>query len=597
MIDLFFHNQFVLTFFPALLLSLLLTPVAIRYSFHLNAVDRPDDRKVHEKPVSRLGGVAMLTGLVVPILFFTELDRVMTAFLAGLLLVSVTGFLDDAYRITPFWKFVGEVAAAGAFVVFSGVSLREFGNLFNVGELNAGALGPALTVFCMVGVMNALNLSDGLDGLAGGISAISCVFMGIFAYMGADRASLSILVALTGALFGFLRYNTYPANLFMGDTGSLLLGYSLSSVAVMLVRNDGVGVHMAPVTVAAILALPITDTLLVMARRIRHGKHPFYPDRSHLHHRLMELGFPHSAVVPILYLSTAVFGVLSWLLRSHPEWVQLAAVILLAVVVHGAVFFLQHTGYRWKAEDLENSDEERREVEHVYSWVAHIMGKSVRGAGWVIGFGLALPTIALTEVPLSLGGTALSALLFVGVLFPWRSRNSSPAVSYGLMYLSCLCLLALLHAMPGAPKWIPGYLAVLSAVVFGWVLLKMKYRGHREIVQISSFETLLLGIALLVPLVVVPTLGLGEDFRRTMLTVCLESTAFLLAMKILIRRQPRRNYVIAMALMAALALICLRGFLPQGTVTHILATPAAASLPFPPHKSGPSSPLHSSFPH
>jgi len=97
--------------------------------------------------------------------------------------------------------------------------------------------------------------------------------------------------------------------------------------------------------------------------------------------------------------------------------------------------------------------------------------------------------------------------------------------------------------------------------------------------------------------VVVPTLGLGEDFRRTMLTVCLESTAFLLAMKILIRRQPRRNYVIAMALMAALALICLRGFLPQGTVTHILATPAAASLPFPPHKSGPSSPLHSSFPH
>ena len=419
----------------------------------------------------------MVAGLVVPILFFTELDRVMTAFLAGLFLVFATGFLDDVYRIPPSWKFVGEIAAAGTFVALSGVSIREFGDLFNVGEINVGPLGPALSIFCMVGVMNALNLSDGLDGLAGGISAIACVFMGIFAYMSADRTSLSILVALTGALFGFLRYNTYPANLFMGDTGSLLLGYALSAVAVMLVQHDGIGVHMAPVTVAAVLALPITDTLLVMARRIRHGKHPFYPDRSHLHHRLLDLGFPHSAVVPILYLSSAAFGVQSWILRSHPDWMQFAAVLLLAAGVHGTVFFLQHSGFRWKGEDQANRAEERREIDQAYSWIAHVMGKSVRGAGWVIAFGLALPTFALPEAPLSLGGAALSALLFVVVLFPWSSRNSSPAVSYGLMYLSCLCLLALLHAMPGAPKWIPGYLAVLSAAVLGWVLLKMKYRG------------------------------------------------------------------------------------------------------------------------
>jgi UDP-GlcNAc:undecaprenyl-phosphate/decaprenyl-phosphate GlcNAc-1-phosphate transferase len=590
-IDLLFHNQFALMFFPALLLSLLLTPIAIRYSFHLNAVDRPDARKVHAKAVSRLGGVAMVAGLVFPILFFTELNRLMTAFLAGLFLVSVTGFLDDIYHIPPSWKFVGEIAAAGTFVALSGMSIREFGNLFNVGELNVGPLGPALTVFCMVGVMNALNLSDGLDGLAGGIGAISCAFMGIFAYMGADRATLSILVALLGALFGFLRYNMYPANLFMGDTGSLLLGYTLSAVAVVLVRNDGTGVHLAPVTVAAVLALPITDTLLVMARRIRHGEHPFYPDRTHLHHRLLGLGFPHSAVVPILYLSTAAFGVQSWLLRSQPEWVQFAAVILLAVGVHGAVFVLQHSGFRWKGEErADRAAAERRENEHAYSWMAHIMGKSVRGAGWVIGFGLALPTIALPEVPRALAGAALATLLFVMVLFPWNSRNSSPAVSYGLMYLSCLCLLALLQAMPGAPKWIPGYLAALSAAVLGWVLLKMKYRGHREIVQISSFETLLLGIALLVSLMVVPMLGLGEELRKMMLTVCLESIAFLLAMKILIRRQARRNYVIAVAFMAALALIGLKGLLSQRTFTDFVAAPAGASLPISPHNPGPSSP-------
>lgn len=590
MIDLLFQNQFVLMFFPALLLSLLVTPLAIRYSFHLNAVDRPDDRKVHAKAVSRLGGVAMVAGLLFPILFFTALSRLMTAFLAGMFLVSVTGFLDDVYRIPPSWKFVGEIAAAGTFVALSGMSIREFGNLFNVGGLNVGPLGPAFTVFCMVGVMNALNLSDGLDGLAGGIGAISCAFLGIFAYMIADRTTISILVALTGALFGFLRYNTYPANLFMGDTGSLLLGYTLSAVAVMLVQNDGVGVPMAPVTVAAVLALPITDTLLVMSRRIRQGKHPFYPDRSHLHHRLLHLGFPHAAVVSILYLSTAAFGVQSWLLRSRPEWVQFAAVVLLAAGVHGAVYVLQHSGFRWKGEEsADRAAAERRDNEHAYSRIARIMGRSVRIAGWVIGFGLAVPVFALPKVPMALAGVALATLLFVMLLFPWNTRNSSPSVSYGLMYLSCLCLLALLQAMPGAPKWIPGYLAGLSAAVMGWVLLKMKYRGHREIVQISSFETLLLGIALLLSLVVVPTLGLGEGVRRMSLTVCLESVAFLLAMKILIRRQARRNYVIAVAFMAALALIGLKGLLSQRTVTDFLAAPAGASLPFCPHIPGPSS--------
>jgi len=156
--------------------------------------------------------------------------------------------------------------------------------------------------------MNALNLADGLDGLAGGISAIAAIFLGLFAYLSVDWVALWILLALVGSLFGFLRYNTHPAKLFMGDTGSLLLGYTLSAAAVMLVRNDPVGIHLAPVTVAAVLALPITDTLLVMSRRLRHGQNPFSPDRTHLHHQLLELGFPHAVVVRILYLSAGAFG-------------------------------------------------------------------------------------------------------------------------------------------------------------------------------------------------------------------------------------------------------------------------------------------------
>ena len=575
MTDLLRHNHLALIFFPALFLSLWLTPVVIRYSYRLNAIDRPGERKVHERAVSRLGGAAMVAGLVLPLVFFSSLDRTMQAFLAGVFLITATGFLDDVYHISPVAKFAGEIAAALAFVFLSGISIREFGDLFGTGKISAGSLQPLLTVFCMVGVMNALNLSDGLDGLAGGISAIACVFLGLFAYLSADWVPLWILLALLGSLFGFLRYNTYPANLFMGDTGSLLLGYTLSATAVMLVKEDNPGMHLSPPMVAGVLALPITDTLLVMSRRFRHGENPFLPDQTHLHHRLLDLGFPHAVVVPILYLSTAMFGVQAWFLRDAPDWGQFAAVMLLAMLVHGSVYSLQRFGYHWKG------------IERFlpywtdpgYSGMARVMGKSVRFAAGTIAVGLMVPVVALPVVPPVIGGIAAAALVFVAVLFPWRAQHSTPSVAHGLMWLACFCLLALLQGIPGSPDWVPRYLAVLSAIVLLWVLLKMKYRGHWEIVGISSFEILLLGIVLFAALVVMPALHMGNELRNMLLAVSLESVAFLLAVKIVILRQPRRNTVIVAGFLLALALIVAKGFLFTVKTANFVVAPAAASAP------------------
>ena len=586
MSDLLLHNHIASIFFPALLLSLWLTPVVIRYSFRLNAIDRPNERKMHKKAISRMGGAAMVAGLVLPLAFFTPLDRTLMAFLAGVFLITATGFLDDVYRIPPVAKFAGEIVAAGTFVYVSGVSIRDFGDLFSTGEISAGRLGPILTIFCMVGVMNALNLSDGLDGLAGGISAIACFFLGLFAYLSGDWVVLWILLALLGSLFGFLRYNTYPAHLFMGDTGSLLLGYTLSAAAVVLVQNDNTGIHLSPVTVAGVLALPITDTLLVMARRVRQGQNPFWPDRTHLHHRLLDIGLPHSVVVPILYLSAGAFGVQAWLLREAPEWFQFAAVILLAALVHGTVYGLQRFGFRWEG----GGPAVPSRTDPAYTVMARVMGKSVRLAAGAIPMGLAIPVVALPVVPPVIGGIAMAAIVFVAALFPWRAHRSRPSVAYGLMWFACLCLLALLQAAPGSPAWVPAYLAVLSAVVLLWVLLKMKYRGHREIVQISSFEMLLLGVVLFVALVLVPALHMNEGIRKMLLAVCLESVAFLLAMKILIRRQPHRNSIIAAGFLLALALIVAKGFVSTEKAAEFVATCTIASAPA--GVSAPSVPVH-----
>ena len=556
MSDLLSHNNLALIFFPALLLSLCLTPIVLRYSFRLNAVDLPDARKVHEKAVSRLGGVAMVAGLVLPLLFFTPLDRMMLAFLAGALLVAATGFLDDVYRIPPAVKFAGEIAASAVFAFVSGVSIRELGDLFCTGEISCGRLGPMLTIFCMVGVMNALNLADGLDGLAGGLSAIAAIFLGLFAYLANDNVPLWILLALAGSLFGFLRYNTHPAKLFMGDTGSLLLGYTLSAAAVLLVRNDPVGIHLAPVTVATVLALPITDTLLVMGRRLRHGQNPFWPDRTHLHHQLMELGLRHAVVVRILYLCAGAFGVLAWLLHTTPDWVQFAAVILLAALVHGTVYGLRRIGIRWNG----GGKRVPSRAKPGDTVMEHLLEKSVRWVVAAVTIGLVIPLFALPMIPHVFGGMALAVLVFVAAMFPWRAHLHRSSVVHGLIWFACFGLLALLQAAPGSPAWVPMYLSVMSAGVLLWVLLKMKYRGHREIIEVSMFEMLLLGVVLFVALLVVPALNLGEGLRKMMLVVCMESVAFLLAMKILIRRQPHRNSMIALAFLGALALIVVKGF-------------------------------------
>jgi UDP-GlcNAc:undecaprenyl-phosphate GlcNAc-1-phosphate transferase len=341
----------------------------------------------------------------------------------------------------------------------------------------------------------------------------------------------------------------------------------------MLVQNDPVGLHLAPVTVATVLALPITDTLLVMGRRLRHGQNPFWPDRTHLHHQLMELGLRHAAVVRVLYLCAAAFGVLAWMLHTTPDWVQFAAVILLAALVHGTVYGLRRSGFRWNG----GSKAVPSPADPADSVMERLLEESVRWVTGAVAIGLVVPIFALPALPNVFGGIAMAVMLFVAAMFPWRAHLYRSMVANGLIWFACFCLLALLQAAPGSPAWVPPYLAVMSAVVLLWVLLKMKYRGHREIVQISAFGMLLLGVVLFVSLLVVPALNLGEGLRKMLLVVCMESVAFLLAMKIMIRRRPNRDSLMALALLGALAVIVVKVFVSTETVANFVAAPAVAS--------------------
>lgn len=252
-------------------------------------MDHPKDRSSHSIQTTRLGGLGIAASLVLSCLMFLPFNAFTWAFLTGLLAIIATGLIDDIADIGPRWKFVGQIVAAGAFVGLGGGSLVNLGDFLGLGQITLDLLAVPFTIFCMVGAMNAFNLSDGLDGLAAGLAAITAVFFAYFSWHVGAIDLLLVCVALLGAVMGFLRYNSYPAKLFMGDCGSLTLGYVL---AALLVSGSQRGGHHIPLVAwAMVVALPLLDTLLVMARRMYYGHSPFLPDRTHLHHRLMAVGF------------------------------------------------------------------------------------------------------------------------------------------------------------------------------------------------------------------------------------------------------------------------------------------------------------------
>jgi len=193
--------------------------------------------------------------------------------------------------------------------------------------------------------MNALNMADGLDGLAAGNSARACIFLGYFAFTSGQLIYLYVLFILFGSLLGFLYYNKYPAKIFMGDIGSLVLGYILSAICILLVQDTNNEFSVLPISMAIVMGLPIVDALLVMINRIIHGKSPFKPDKTHLHDRLLSLGLEHKDVVLVMYIFMFACGSLSVCIAGLQDAIQFAIGVLFAIIIFMSVYIMQMTGF------------------------------------------------------------------------------------------------------------------------------------------------------------------------------------------------------------------------------------------------------------
>lgn len=342
----------------------LLTPAVGGMARLLGVVDQPDARRLNKRPIPRLGGLAIFLGILVPSLAFLDLSGEMRGILLGAAVACVVGAVDDFRGLDPVPKLAGQVAAAAIPCAF-GVWVDHFTFPF-LGAVDLPAwVGMPLTVVWIVAVMNMVNFLDGMDGLASGVCAIAgLTFATLALSLGKiDAAVLSAIVA--GACIGFLRHNFFPARIFMGDSGALVLGFTLATVSVAgLLKTASTVVLVLPLL---ILAVPIIDTSFVVAKRLKYRRPISSPDRSHLHHRFMDIGFSQRRAAVTMWAWTASLGAAALATRFIPfraggHW-HAGETIAVVVIALSALAFSVYVIYLLEIVKLANPRVRRRRSE------------------------------------------------------------------------------------------------------------------------------------------------------------------------------------------------------------------------------------------
>lgn len=356
---------YAITFTAALALSLIFTPIVIKIALHYSALDKPNHRKVHDVGVPRLGGLAVYASFI--IVFYSTVwagtasmlsvesfsPIFLRGFAIGSLIIVLIGFMDDVREQKPLVKLIMQILAAAA-VVAHGLVIRKL-NLPYFGDLNLGHIAIPFTIFWIVGITNAVNLIDGLDGLASGVTFIALMTMFLISLSQGKADSALFSVVLAGSIVGFLKYNFNPAQIFLGDCGALFLGFSLANFSVVSTLKSSMAVAMLIPIVA--LGFPIMDTFLAMIRRtmkgLRSGKglissirHIGMADKEHVHHKLMELGYTHKRTVVILYGLCLIFGLFAFALTAYRDQVAGTILFFVALIVFVIVRVLGYLEFK-----------------------------------------------------------------------------------------------------------------------------------------------------------------------------------------------------------------------------------------------------------
>lgn len=468
-----------------------LIPPLMTFATRLQFVDVPSEqRKIHSGSVPKVGGIAFAVGTFLTMLVWVPKEEVVTSVLLGGLIILGFGMWDDRVNLPYSLKILGQMAA-GLIVLWYGRVILT--SVPFVDDEIAFALGAPLTLVIVVGVTNAINLADGLDGLAGGLSLISFAGMACLAYLIEDHLVMWLMVPILGALLGFLRFNTYPARIFMGDAGSQFLGFYLALSAIVL--TDSYRGPYTPSLVLFLLGVPPLDTLGVMLQRIKEGRSPFVADRNHVHHKLLSAGFSHYEAVLIIYLLHGGMVALAYVLRWQSDLVVWSIYLGIAACIL-ALFVCP---IRTVADASPISQLRARLLESVsslstYSWLTK---EPIRLLGMAVPAFLICSVFLPTHVPEEMG---LWAVALFGVVLGglWLVPATAPLLVRAGLYVGSTFVMYLIEQLPmTSTVWSP--LHLLFLFLASLVVLTIRFNAEHRF-QTTPLDYLTVFLALLIPM-------------------------------------------------------------------------------------------------
>ncbi|HUH36635.1 MAG TPA: MraY family glycosyltransferase [Spongiibacteraceae bacterium] len=532
--------ELIYSFTVALFLTIALIPVMIRISPRLGLIDIPDARKVHSGAIPRSGGIAMAVGILAPLVILLPLQGFVPHLLAATLLIVVFGALDDRNNLSYRWKFLGQILAV--LLVMKGGVIA--GRLPFMGLDAAPAwLSYGVTFFFILGVTNAVNLTDGLDGLAAGTALLALALILVLCLQCDSGVAATVAATTLGGVLGFLRYNTFPARIFMGDTGSQMLGF-LCAVLALIVTQDPQS-PVSPLLPVLILGLPILDTLMVMGIRLAQRRSPFSPDKNHLHHQLIGAGLYHYEAVALIYMIQISLGVIAYLGRFESDALLLAIYLGFCAALLLPLWLIRRSGFRFRA--IPHAGEERRNsllrrMDWYYYRAPQLIELMLAAVFCFVG---AMLLARGEAMPSGWVWVPVLVVIISGALFLWLPAWSARVACY--LAGSLLVYAASIIDMPGwAGHLLNGWLVALVLCLM--LAIRMT---RREQFRLDTQDLLVLAMLLIVPQLPFPLLDqydIGKIALR--LAVIMYCCEFLIA-----RRGTRRLVALNLAsVFGALAL-------------------------------------------
>ena len=533
----------------AMSVAMAIIPVLIRYASALGMMDEPDPRKVHAVPVPRVGGVGIVLGALIALAFWLPWNEVMLSYLAGSVVLLVFGVWDDVKELGHYVKFVGQFLSVSLVVYYGGLHVTHL-PLLGLEPLN-DTFGQLFTIIAMVGVINAINHSDGLDGLAGGESLLSLGGIAYLAYQAGDPLVVMIAFAVMGGVFGFLRFNSHPARVFMGDGGSQFLGFSLAFLVVYLVEVSNPALSRA--LPALLLGLPVIDIISVFVQRAYGGMNWFKATKNHIHHRLLELGFHHYESVVAIYSVQVLMVSLAIVMPYESDELILGIYVTICILLFTSLWLAEHSG--WKVHTTNGSAGFVARAAHALRADGRLMNADRQLVRIFLSVFVLFAALFVGTVPVDLSIVSLALFVLLAVRL-WLGYRVWFLFLRLVLFVSMALMAYMLDISP------PDLLAVNPSVgysfygaLFLMVILAVRY-SREEFFQVTPLDYLVVLIVIL--LAFMSEMGYTDI---SAIALVLQLIVLFYGVEVTIKYMVNRWNVFTVSLLGSLAIVAIRGTL------------------------------------